>query len=246
MNYLILLIIFIIISLIILNYKKRITGSMEFNTVNYKENEVKYLIIPSSKLNKLNNSEEWEYVNEINKLLTELAGFITTTCELDKMLENNIYNILLLLDAKKTYKVKTDTETLKIHPVIGMIISYYLPPNNIIYFRIISKLNNLLGKEEAKKYYEQYLKQAVYLQSFIINKNYRGNGYSSLIMDLIKHTIYPKNKIFVLEVKKNNTQAINVYKHFGFNFVKNLINPNEKKEMLTNSKDKYEIMVQID
>ncbi len=55
------------------------------------------------------------------------------------------------------------------------------------------------------------------LNNIVIKKSFRGNGFSSLLLEeLINYSKQNKCSKINLEVSKNNTIALNLYKKFGF------------------------------
>ena len=54
------------------------------------------------------------------------------------------------------------------------------------------------------------------LWGFLIKEEYRGKGYSKILMEKILEYLIKKVSIVDLQVMENNTPAVNLYKSFGF------------------------------
>ncbi|MDE6758849.1 MAG: GNAT family N-acetyltransferase [Clostridia bacterium] len=63
----------------------------------------------------------------------------------------------------------------------------------------------------------------MYLSKFYLAKSYRGNGYSSAMMDFVKKQTLAKGlKKIRLNVNAANSNTIDTYRHFGFEVVEEL------------------------
>lgn len=72
--------------------------------------------------------------------------------------------------------------------------------------------NNIIGFLNINKLYEK-----VEIVNINILDNYQGNGYSKLLMnELIKYTQENNIENITLEVNRDNTKAINLYKKYNF------------------------------
>jgi len=66
----------------------------------------------------------------------------------------------------------------------------------------------------AKSYSTEFGGECIWIEDIFIEKEWRGRGYGSKFIEYVKK-IYP-NKSLGLEVEKENVNALNFYKHFGF------------------------------
>ena len=66
----------------------------------------------------------------------------------------------------------------------------------------------------------------MYLNKFYLHKNARGKGYGKELMEFIKNQAKEMgyNAVF-LNVNKYNDDSINIYKHFGFQIIREEKNP---------------------
>lgn len=66
----------------------------------------------------------------------------------------------------------------------------------------------------AKSYSTEFGGECIWLEDIFIDKEFRGCGYGSKFIEYVKK-IYPE-KILRLEAEKENVNALDFYKHFGF------------------------------
>ena len=66
----------------------------------------------------------------------------------------------------------------------------------------------------AKSYSTEFGGECIWLEDIFIESEFRGCGYGSKFIEYVKK-IYPE-KILRLEAEKENVNALNFYKHFGF------------------------------
>lgn len=66
----------------------------------------------------------------------------------------------------------------------------------------------------AKSYSTEFGGECIWLEDIFIEKEFRGRGYGSKFIEYVKK-IYPE-KILRLEAEKENVNALDFYKHFGF------------------------------
>ena len=63
----------------------------------------------------------------------------------------------------------------------------------------------------------------LYLSKFYLVKEYRGHGYSSIMMDFVKKQAVEKGKSSIrLNVNAANENTIATYRHFGFDVIQEL------------------------
>lgn len=130
--------------------------------------------------------------NDLNQMFSEFKHFITTAYYFIKRYKN--FNLIILMNSEEFIGVK-------------------------LYFNL--KNNQGIISKKFKSYNEfndRILRyNPIYVFTFFIKPNYRGKGYSSRIFEILNNL--NKNRSMVLSVEKDNSHAINVYKHFGFEIV---------------------------
>lgn len=80
-------------------------------------------------------------------------------------------------------------------------------------------------------FYSEYMDE-ININHFVVDINYRKKGYASEIMQELLNRLTKKQLIY-LEVRTDNTAAINLYKKFGLEII------NTRKNYYTDGQDAY-------
>lgn len=80
-------------------------------------------------------------------------------------------------------------------------------------------------------FYSEYMDE-ININHFVVDINYRKKGYASEIMQELFNRLTKKQLIY-LEVRTDNTAAINLYKKFGLEII------NTRKNYYTDGQDAY-------
>lgn len=80
-------------------------------------------------------------------------------------------------------------------------------------------------------FYSEYMDE-ININHFVVDINYRKKGYASEIMQELFNRLTKKQLIY-LEVRTDNTAAINLYKKFGLKII------NTRKNYYTDGQDAY-------
>lgn len=82
-----------------------------------------------------------------------------------------------------------------------------------------------------------YEKDAIFIYSFALRKEFRGKGHSRHFLQMLLNEIKKSTQVVFLTVKPDNTPAINLYKKFGFHSVELL------KDFYGEGEDRYLMML---
>lgn len=149
-----------------------------------------YLLLNTKELLCLPN----EYKKQTEKLMSEINENTSTINDIASEIPNA--KILLLLYPSNKNQKKY---------VIGMLNILLLYESKSTLKRVLEKVNSQIVPNNS-----------IYISSVIIDKNYRGQGFGKKLFEILFQII---KKDLILEVKKNNDTAINLYHKMNFNII---------------------------
>jgi len=68
------------------------------------------------------------------------------------------------------------------------------------------------------------LKSDIYFSEFIVDKNFRGYGFGTMLFKFFKSDVF-NHSMYVRTSKNNNDKVIKLYEKFGFNIIDNVVQP---------------------